>query len=255
MWTGRFPAILVCAFLTAVTAPAQDLTLDEILKKNEDALGGAEAINKVQTLKSTARVSMMGGQMDSSIIIQTKRPNLVRTDMVIMGYNATAAFDGTVAWMINPASGSSAPQKMDEKMMSGGIQSSNIVTLIGALNGLKAAGNTVDLLGKENVGSVSAYKIRITYKNGMSAHYYLDPGTFLPIKTLTRVSTMGQDVEVEGYPSDFKKVEGVLFPHSLEQRVGGNTMGQVTYEKIEINLPMDDSVFRMPGTETPAVKK
>jgi outer membrane lipoprotein-sorting protein len=255
MWFGRFPLILMCAVFTASAAPAQDLTLDEILKKNEDAIGGAEAINKVQTLKLTVRVTMMGGQMDSSMIVQTKRPNLVRTDMAIMGYNATAAFDGTVAWMINSASGSSAPQKMDEKMMPGGMQSSNTDAVIGALSSLKAAGNTAELLGKENVGSVSAYKIKVTYKNGMSAHYYLDPGTFLPIKTLTRVSSMGQDVEVEGYPSDFKKVDGILFPHSLEQRMGGNAIGQVTYEKIEINVPMDDSIFRMPGTETPAVKK
>ena len=47
----------VCAGLAIASGASQDLTLDQILKANEDALGGAEAIAGVQTLKMTARIS------------------------------------------------------------------------------------------------------------------------------------------------------------------------------------------------------
>jgi len=44
--------ILFVTFIR-VAGLAQELTLDQILKKNEDALGGAEVISKVQTLRVT----------------------------------------------------------------------------------------------------------------------------------------------------------------------------------------------------------
>jgi len=58
---------------------------------------------------------------------------------------------------------------------------------------------------------------------------------------------MGQEMEVESFPSNFKKVGNILMPYSLEQRVGGRPMVQMTMEKIEINVPIEDSIFAMPA--------
>jgi outer membrane lipoprotein-sorting protein len=250
--------ILICPFLVFVTAfsAAQELTLDEILKKNTEAIGGSEAIAKLQTLKITITTTSQtaGGQMDGNMILQAKRPNMVRTDMNLMGYSATAATDGTVAWTINPMAGSPDPQKADEKT-AGNMLSSSIDNSIGSLAAMKNAGATVEQVGKEDVGGTPTYRIKVSFKTGMFTTYFLDAKTFLPVKTITRMSMMGQELEVEGIPSDFRKVGGITFAHSLEQRLNGNVVGRVSYDKIEINPAIDDTVFKMPGKETPPVKK
>ena len=237
-----FSAIAVVA-LMSVAALAQDLTLDQVLKKAEDAIGGAEAISKVQTLKMTAKMTVSGQEM--LMTVSTKRPSCVRTEMTIQGQSVVSAYDGTTGWMINPLTGSSEPQKMDDKTTAS-LSTSDMNNSLGSLSGLKAAGHTVELLGKEDVDGSPAYKVKVTLKSGPIMTYFLDTGTFLPIKIVSKISQMGQDVEVEGFPSNYKKVGGIMFAHSIAQKVGGRSLGQMDIEKIEIDTPMDDSIFKMP---------
>ena len=232
--------------LAVAAASAQDLTLDQVLKKNEDALGGTDAINKVQSLKMTIKMSMGGGAMEMQMTVLTKRPNLVRIENTIQGHTAISAYDGTVGWMVNPLSGSSEPQKLDEKTVAN-IASSDLNEGIGSLTHIRAAGHTVELLGKEDVEGSPAYKVKVTRKNGTATTYFLDAGTFLPVKQISKITQMGQEIEVEGYPSNYKMVDGIMFSFSADQRVGGRSLGQMTVEKIEVNVPADDSVFRMPA--------
>ena len=248
----RVLGVLVCAGLAG--ALAQDITLDRILKANEDALGGAEAIARVQTLKMTARIIGAGGRVGAPMITWTKRPNFVRSESEIQGGRVIAGFDGTTAWIINSPTGSSAPEIMDAQTDSG-LADANIDTAIGSLASLKAAGAAVELLGKEDFGGSSVYRLQVTRKSGMVALYLVDAATYLPVKTITKGFRQGLETEVEAFPGDYKKAGNILFARSLEQRIGGRTIGRLTYEKIEINEPMDDSLFKMPGTAAPAVKK
>ena len=247
---------ILAAFLslTLTGMAGQDLPLDEILRKNEDALGGAEAIAKVQTLRLATRLVVNATGMQTSMIVQTKRPNLVRTEMVIRGNPLITAYDGRTAWMINPLRGSPEPQTLDASMTAG-IASSSMETSIGALAGFRAAGHVVELLGKEEVAGSSAYKVMVTYKSGLTATYFIDAKTFLPVKTIADTSAMGTKMEVEAFPTDYREEGGILFAHSIDQRVGGSSIGHMIYEKIEINVPMDDSIFRIPRAETPIIKK
>jgi outer membrane lipoprotein-sorting protein len=245
--------------LIGIAAPAQDLTLDQILKKNEDAIGGAEAISKVQTLRMAARITMGDGQLIMTTTTSIKRPNLIRFDTSTMGQSVVSAYDGTTGWMIDPLAGSSAPRKLDEATVSkftGTSLEGSIGALIGLLSGIKAAGNTVELLGKEDVKGSPAYKLRVTFKVGTTSTYFVDATSFLLVKIISRMAIMGQDVESEGYPSHYKKVGDILFAHSVESISSGGSTGSTTYDKIEINVPMEDRIFKVPGTEAdPAIRK
>jgi hypothetical protein len=252
MLTGL--GVFVCAGLAVAGTAAQDLALDRILKANEDALGGAEAIARVQTLKMTARIIGGGGGAESLLITWTKRPNFVRSESAIQGKRVIAGFDGTTAWIIHSATGSPVTEILDAQTTSG-LADANMDTAIGSLASLKAAGAAVELLGQEDFGGSPVYRLEITRKSGMVAVYLIDAATYLPVKTITKGYRQGLETEVEAFPGDYKKAGNILFSHSIEQRIGGRVIGRVTYEKIEINEPMDDSIFKMPGTAAPAVKK
>jgi len=232
-------------FTFCVVAPAQDLTLDQILKNHEDTIGGAEAINKVQTLRITSRQLVGNGpQMEILIVTSIKRGGAVRAEMTMQGRTIVVAYDGTTGWTINPLTGSSEPKRLEEKtkVKAAGI---TIEAWVGALSILKASGNAAELLGKDVVKGSSAYKIKLTLKNSERSTYFLDTGTFLPVKLITNISPLG-DMVGEAYPSDYRKIDGLLVAHSLEAQILGDQMVRVKHEKIEINVPLEDSIFKMP---------
>jgi outer membrane lipoprotein-sorting protein len=237
--------IIVVASLPIAAAPMQELTLGQFLQNNEEALGGSAAIRRVQTIRMSARMVGPGGQ-EAPLTTWTKRPNLVRSESGIPGKRIIAGYDGTAAWEINPFSGSSTPRKVDLDTTAS-LSDAGIETTIGSFAGFQAAGHTIALLGKEDFGGTPVYRIQVTRKNGMVASYFVDAATFLPLKTVTEVAAPGQRIEIEAFLSNYRIVEGIVFAHRIEQRVGGDPRGYIIYDKIEINLPMEGSLFAMPG--------
>lgn len=248
---------LCCAALVS----AQDLSLEEIIKKNEDALGGAQAINKVQTLKVTAAVVLQAGaqQMETQMTIWAKRPNLSRAETVMQNMLMVIGYDGMTTWMINPATGSSGPQKVDDssRWASGPslFPSTDIASMIGSLSGIRAEGNTVELLGKEDVAGSPAFKIKVTPKDGAAITYFIDATTFLPIKC-SFSARPGQQIQGEMRFSSYKSIDGIMFAHSRDLGPsGGSGSVHCDLTKLEINVPMDDSLFKMRKADAQPVKK
>jgi outer membrane lipoprotein-sorting protein len=243
-----------CAGLAIAAGVSQDLALDRILKANEDALGGAEAISRVHTLRMTARVTGASGSASSVLVTWIKRPNLVRTESAIRGERVISGFDGTTAWTYDPLAASPA-SKIPDAQDALSLADANMDTAIGSLAGLKAAGADVALLGKEEFAGSPVYRLEITRKSGLAAIYLIDAATYLPVKTITKGYWRGLKTEVEAFAGDYGRVGDILFAHSIEQRIGGRVIGRVTYEKIEINVPMDDGIFKQPDRPAPPAKK
>ena len=227
-----------------MAAQTADLTVDQIVQKHTEALGGADKLKAIQTVKATGKASLMGGQIETPVVMQAKRPTSVRMEMTIQGKSFVQAFDGTTAWTINPYGASPDPQKSGEEDTKAARDDADFID--GALVEYKAKGNTVELLGKEDADGTQAYKLKVTKKSGTVEYDYLDAQTFLPLKSTGTRKQMGQEFDFESRPSNFKPVNGVLMPFSLEQKVSGKPMMQLTLEKIEANVPMDDSLFRLP---------
>jgi hypothetical protein len=66
------------------------------------------------------------------------------------------------------------------------------------------------------------------------------------VKQTARVSQNGQDAEVESLFSAYKPEGGVMTPHTVEQRVNGQPVVKMVFEKVEINSPIDDTIFKFP---------
>lgn len=229
------------AALCAASLYSQEPTLDQILEKNLNAVGGP-AIREVQTVKMTATM-LIAGNVEVPMTTLIRRPNLIRTEVTYQGQPVVTAFDGTTAWMLAP--GSKEPQTMDDKSAAS-LASADVDSSLGALALLRTAGHTFELLGKEPVNGKPAYKIRVTRKNGTVTLYLLDTDSGLPVKIVSTLPQMGQTIEVESYPTAYGKEGPVLMAHSIDNRVQGRSMMQVTVKKIEFNVNMDDSLFQMP---------
>jgi hypothetical protein len=104
-----------------------------------------------------------------------------------------------------------------------------------------AKGSVVELLGEDTEEGVEVYKVKLTDKDKNETTYFVDKETSYIIKEVSKSMVQGQEVENAATFSNFKKVGDLVFPFATS---GG--MGNMVFEKIEINVPVDTAMFAMP---------
>src|SRR6266478_6959504 len=244
---------LIALFVTGVTsisasAETQDQktpTLDELVTKNIEAKGGAEALRALQSLRSNGKLIVNEGQLQLEYAQTKKRPGEVRSELSLQGMTAVQAYDGKEGWKISPFQGRKDPEKMSADDVKPLMEEAEID---GPLVDWKAKGSTLEYLGREDVEGTSAYKIKVVRKNGDVSFVYLDPDHFLEIRIVTGRMRHGAYEEVEPDLFDYEKVGGVFVPTSIEAGPKGASDKQRTIiDKVEANVPVDDAIFHFPG--------
>ena len=46
--------------------------------------------------------------------------------------------------------------------------------------------------------------------------------------------------------SDYRNIDGIMYPFKMETKIGGNVVSSVIMDSVEINVPIDDSLFTFP---------
>lgn len=245
---------LFCTVLALVAAvlPVSAQTLDEILDQHFAAMGGKDKLAAIQSMKMSGH--QQAGPQELPFTIYWKRPEKVRTEFQMQGMTGIQAYDGTQAWMIMPFLGKTEPEAMTGDDLRTMQNQADMVE--GPLLNWKEKGNQVELMGKENVEGTEAWKLKITRKTGDVSYAYLDTDSMLQIKSEATLKRGDQEVEIEGSLGDYKEVDGLLFPHSIEQKAKGAPAGSmITVDSIVLNGDVDDSLFTMPEKkEAPAAQ-
>ncbi len=227
-----------------LTAPVWAQTAEELVAKNIEAKGGLEKIKAIKTLKMQGR--MQQGSFVIRVGVAAKPPNLIRQAITIQGMTQIQAYDGSIGWQISPFQGRKDPEMLGEDDLRDLVDQSDFY---GPLVDCKSKGNTVEYLGHEAVDGDDALRLKVTLKNGDIINYYLDPDTFLEIRTELTEFIRGSVKETVTNLGSYKQVAGVYFPFSLEVGPKGNPQpgAKVKFDKIEANLGLDDSEFKMPA--------
>ncbi|MGH9410610.1 MAG: hypothetical protein ACRD1V_14280 [Vicinamibacterales bacterium] len=220
-------------------------TLDDVISKYL-AARGADKWRQVQTMQMTAQVDSGGRTTPLTVI--SKRPNLVRQEVTVNGSTIVEAFDGKMVWGINPLV-SPDPQQIQGPQAIGLAQQSNFDPVLMVY---KQKNYQVDLVGKSKLGDRDVYDIRATQPGGVVQHYFLDATTYLEARVATEVQRGGQTLNSTSDPSDFRNVEGVMMPFQTTQQVSGMPPVVVRVQKVEFNVPVNDSIFRMPTALPPS---
>ena len=236
----------VCLSIVALAVLIPGLyaqTVDEIIAKNIQARGGMDKLKSVKSIRTTATMTMGPGMEAPGTMVQ-KRPEMARLEFTVQGLTAVQAYDGSKAWQIMPFMGKKDPEPMsadDTKEMEENAD------LDGPLVDYKAKGHKIELLGKEKVEGTDVYKLKVTLKNGDVQTEFIDADSFLVIKKETTRTVRGTEHTIESSIGDYKEVDGVIFPFAVENSMKGSDQKEkITVSKIELNVPADDSMFKMP---------
>lgn len=235
--------VLTAVVLSGTPVAAQDLTLDQVLAKHYEAIGGLAKWKAVQSMRATGHMALMPGT-DAPFVMTAKRPRKVRIEFTFQGMTGVQGFDGTTAWMIMPFMGKPDPEEMPPEMSKDIIEQADID---GPLVDSQEKGHQVELVGMADMEGTKAYQLKVTLKNGDVQQYYLDAEYFVPIKIEGTRTMQGSPMDFETILSDYKEVGGLMMAHSIDNRPKGATQGQtITIDTVELDVAVPDSIFVMP---------
>ncbi|HYL85996.1 MAG TPA: outer membrane lipoprotein-sorting protein [Candidatus Angelobacter sp.] len=236
-------AIAVIGF-SSLTLRAQ--SVDEVIAKNIQAHGGLDKLKAVQSLRTSAKFSQ--GSFRADIRQENKRPDKVREEFIIQGMAQIQAYDGKVGWQISPFGGRKDPDLMSQDDMKSLVVDADID---GPLVNYKDKGHKAELVGHDSVEGTDCFKIKLNMKNGDVRYYYLDTDSYLELKLEIQTTIRGALQESELYFGDYEQVNGIYYPFAVEQaQKGSSSRSQITFEKIEQNVKVEDMQFTMPATKT-----
>jgi len=239
----RMARVVVVGVL-CIAAAASAQTAEELVAKNLQARGGVEKIRAVNTLKMSGKVYV---GINAEFSQEQKRANMIRQNFTVQGMTEIEAYDGSVGWKISPFEGRKDAEMLGEDDMRNLVEDADID---GPLADYQAKGNKVEYLGHDLVDGDDAYKLKVTLKNGDLVYYYLDPDTYLEIKTEKQQFIRGSVRESEELLGSYKQVSGVYYPYSIESGTkGSGDHARYTIDSVVVNTPIEDSYFKMPAAK------
>jgi len=227
--------LLICLFISSTFIYAQ--TADEIINKSINALGGLEKYQNLKSIYVDAEVNSMGFTIPITI---TQKGKSFYIEQNLMGQLMKVGYDGNDGWIVNPMSGNTEPQKMDETMLEQFKQQNDLTK--NPLLKFKEQGNSFELLGIEKVDNVKAYKIKTITKENEERILFISSDNYLPVKLVTEKGEEQGEVLIK----DYKNLDGIMMFHAIEVKSQGQNVS-FKFNEIKLNPEVDDKIFKMPA--------
>lgn len=226
-----FLTFLVIGMLS-ITMQAQ--TIDEILNKHAEAIGGLENWAKIKSIKIDMAMKMQG--MEIGISATQLNCKAMRTDITVMGMSGYTIVTNTYGWNFMPFNGQTKPEPMTEDVVK---MSQDELCLVDRLFRYKEKGDKLESLGKDDVDGTDCFKLKLTDSIGKETTYYLDADSYLLIKKTVKATMNGQVMENSATMGNYQKIEGGIVM-AMSTQAGG---GEMEIQKVVVNPEVDESIF------------
>ena len=212
---------------------AMNVKASDVFNNYLTAMGGSESLKKVSSIFASMTMQMQG--MNLQVQIKNMLPNMESMTM-LMGGNVVmkTSFNGTTGYQ----------QQMGNKkdLSADEIKEKNLVTgLFEQLDYVSNPAFKAEVKGTEKINGSDAYKIEVTYPNGVTKTEYYDLSSkFLVRREETKTSNNVSASTTTDY-SDYKKVGMITYPYSqtLTISAGGQ---QQTLEMKATDVKINEGV-------------
>lgn len=238
------------------------ITLDELLDANVKAMGGAEAIARIHTLQTKARLRTQvdGVLVDhGSIAEYEKSPNKFKTVSVTLKGRRVVSFDGKTTWEVNPREGLVELDEEESRF------SNSDLTMLMLLHLQKTVPNMI-LVGSAKIHNRMVYVAHASLlplnnnpeddsdlDSNVLFNLFFDADTKLLSAFCYAASIRLESNAVVKELSDYRLVSGVKLPFRETIETLHNTQVDLVRTRTETNQPIADSFFLL-DSETAATK-
>ncbi len=217
------------------TAPSAEALLDDFVK----AMGGREALAKLNTRVIKARIEVPAAGVSMSVTTWSARPDKMRAliESDVLG-RIERGFDGTVGWEVTTTSG---PRVYEGAQLDDFARDNRF-------DGLAAWRDWVvkaETQGAADVDGKPAWKVLVTPKRGGAQTFYFDQASALIVKLETTARTPAGDIPVGIFFSDYRDVGGVRMPHRVRQVAASQELVS-TLQSVTLNAEIPAGQFDLP---------
>ncbi len=216
-----------------IAAPKKDvgeMTAKQVIERYLKAIGGREAIAKIKTIRAVAGAEAQGQQVVIKTIGSTQGKGMI--DVLVGGQPMQKiVFNNGKGYQM--AMGQKMP--LEQKMLEG-LKTEILPVKEMAYD---QPGYQLELKGIETIDGKEAYKVVVTTPAGTTQTNYYDVKSGLKLQQVTRQNGMNLPVTY----SDYKSVQGVLFPYTFKQTVPMPMTFHIT--DIRVNVPLKDEDFKV----------
>jgi hypothetical protein len=230
--------LLLAVVFGAASVYAQ--SADDIIAKYIDATGGKEKLSAINSVVMQSSIEVMGNEAPSTTTILNGKG--YRNESDFNGQKIVQVVTDKGGWGVNPLAGNTDPQPLPDEQYKASQDQIYVVPFLD----YAARGEKAEFEGQEKVGDVNAYKVKFTNKDGVATTYYFDPSTYYIIKTSRSSEMMGQQLDLTVTSSDYQPTDyGWVAPRTIEFDFGGQFSMTIKVQKIDVNQPVDASIFEM----------
>lgn len=227
------------AALPAVVNDATLPSLENVLQKYVDAIGGKDALAKVTTRVIKGKVELVGVSRGGQLEGYMKAPNKTLTVFDVHPLGVTKqGFDGQSGWFFSKRGGM---RNLKGPELAAFIADADFYRDLR----IKELYPTTKLLGKTKSGFRELYVVQAVPRGGAAEYFYFDVESGLLFRRDTMRQTFEGIARAEMYYGDWREVDGIRLPFSITQSMPQMTLG-FTVEEVKHNVPLEETVFRRP---------
>ncbi len=236
-------ALSFIIYLSSNVAFAQDMpTADAVIEKYLTAIGGKDALNKIQDITISSTTETPRGTSETEM--KFKMPNKYVMASFANGMELfSVVCDGNK--MVRKSSfgggGQQAPKEGKE------AQAEVMLAHPFAEMNYASAGVKGEVQGIEKVGDKDAYKTLFTTAEGKTFTVWFDKESGLKLKTLTVNETPRGKMESAVTYGEYKKYKGIEVMVPANSKRGMGQMGEMVTEvqSVKVNQGLKDSEFEI----------
>ncbi|MBK9154995.1 MAG: hypothetical protein IPM25_12380 [Chloracidobacterium sp.] len=251
--TAAFLAILTLLFCVGVLAQAPEAkkadqtrtskssapTVREILDRYVTALGGREAITKINTRVSRGTVELIPMNLKGSFetIAAAEASSFSKISIGGIG-DMLEGSDGKSGWSINPITGSrdkSGPELAQAKLINDFYRDIRLEKLF----------PRIELKGTDKVGERAVYVLTGAADGLPAETWYFDKETGLMVKSeFVAISPEGNTAMTVAY-EDYRNVDGVMTAFRIRTQTPQFEL-VLNATEVKNGVPIDEAVFKRP---------
>jgi hypothetical protein len=217
-------------------------SVDQILNRYVQALGGKAAMERLTSLSLTGTMEVPAAGLSGKAEVITRAPNKYLLRVEIEGFGqVTQAYDGSAGWYQDPISGLRDVTGLELAQLKREAD-------FHREGHLKDVYAKLAIKGKEKVGGSDAYVIEATPPEGGTEKLYFDTQTGLLVRTDAVSHSPQGEIPAETYLEEYKEISGVKIPFTIRQ-VSSVVTSVIKFTDAKPNVEVEQSRFTKPSSQ------
>jgi len=211
-------------------------SVDQVLAKYVQALGGQAALEKVTTRVMKGALVTPG--LNAPLEVYEKAPNKTLTTFRNPGGANFMGFNGTVGWVQAPENGLREVSGMELARIKRDAEFYRDLKL-------KERYSKLVLLGSAKLGDRETYVIEATPPEGNPEKFFFDASIGLLIRQDITVGVAPRESSIQVYFEDYREVDGIKLPFAI-RRSRPDFTWVYKFDEIKLNVPVEETKFNKP---------